>query len=97
MYDIELTDEFDNWLRGLTDSKIQKIIIKRIRTMSLGSLGEVRSLNDGLFEAKIRYGQGYRLYFVNHGKRIIIMLCGGNKSTQNKDIIKARNMAKDLI
>ncbi|MDR1218439.1 MAG: type II toxin-antitoxin system RelE/ParE family toxin [Treponema sp.] len=96
MYDIETTEEFDCWLSGVKDGKTQKVIVKRIRIMSLGSLGETRSLEDGLFEAKICYGPGFRLYFVNKGIRIIVLLCGGNKSTQRQDIKKAREMAKEL-
>jgi putative addiction module killer protein len=64
--------------------------------MSLGSLGETRSLVDGLFEAKIHYGPGFRLYFVNKDTKIIIMLCGGDKSTQKQDIKNARKMAKEI-
>ncbi|MDR2471355.1 MAG: type II toxin-antitoxin system RelE/ParE family toxin [Treponema sp.] len=59
---------------------------KRIKIMSTGTLGDTRSLTGGLFESKIRYGPGYRLYFVNKGKRIIVLLCGGDKSTQKRDI-----------
>ena len=96
MYDIETTAEFDNWLRSLNDGKTQKVILKRIRTMSLGTLGDVHSLDNSLFEAQIHYGPGYRLYFVNQGPRIIILLCGGDKSTQKRDIARARELAKEL-
>jgi putative addiction module killer protein len=96
MYDIETTEDFDDWLGSLRDGLTQKIILKRIRSMSLGSLGETRSLTGGLFEAKISYGPGFRLYFVNKGGRIIVLLCGGDKSTQKRDIEKAREMAKEI-
>jgi putative addiction module killer protein len=96
MYEIVTTGEFDAWLRGISDGKTQKVIVKRIRTMSLGTLGVVRSLEKGLFEAKIDYGPGFRLYFVNKGKRIIVLLCGGDKSTQTRDIRRARELAKEL-
>ncbi|MDR2742451.1 MAG: hypothetical protein LBB98_09910 [Treponema sp.] len=59
-----------------------------------GSLGETRPLADGFFEAKIRYGPGFRQYFVNKGVKIIVLLCDGDKSTQRRDIAKAREMAK---
>jgi putative addiction module killer protein len=71
MYEIETTEEFDAWLGGISDSKTQKVIIKRIRIMSLGTLGKVRSLGSGLFEAKIDYGSGFRLYFINKGKKLL--------------------------
>jgi putative addiction module killer protein len=96
MYDIETSEEFDNWLGSIQDGKTRMVIVKRIRSMSLGSLGETRPLADGLFEAKIRYGPGFRLYFVNKGVKIIVLLCGGDKSTQRRDIAKAREMAKEL-
>jgi putative addiction module killer protein len=96
MYDIEVTEEFENWLGNIQNSKTQKVIVKRIRTISLGSLGETRSLEGGLFEAKIRYGSGFRLYFVNRGTKTIVLLCGGDKSTQKQDIKRAREMAGEI-
>ena len=96
MYEIETTEEFDAWLHNLRDISIRGFIVKRITIMSSGSLGETRSLGGGLFEAKIRHGPGYRLYFVNKGNRIIVLLCGGDKSTQSDDIKKAKEMAKEL-
>ena len=96
MFDIEISEEFDNWLTNIRDGKAQKIVLKRIRTMSLGTLGKVRSLDGNLFEAKIDYGPGFRLYFLNKDKKIIILLCGGDKSTQKRDIEKAKKMAKEL-
>jgi len=96
MFDIEITSEFDNWLGNIRDGKTQKVIVKRIRNMSLGTLGKVRPLGDGLFEAKIDYGPGFRLYFVNKEKRIIVLLCGGDKSTQQADIRNARKLAKEI-
>ena len=81
---------------GIEDGETQKIIVKRVRKMSSGSLGKVRSLDSGLFEAKIDYGPGFRLYFVNRGQRIIVLLCGGDKSTQTRDIKRARELAKEI-
>jgi len=96
MYEIETTEEFDVWLGSIRDGKTQKVIVKRIRTMSLGTLGKLRSLDSGLFKAKIDYGPGFRLYFINRGKRIIVLLCGGKKSTQSRDINRARELAKEI-
>jgi putative addiction module killer protein len=96
MYGIKTTERFDAWLGGIRDGKTQKVIVKRIRTMSLGTLGKVRSLDSDLFEAKIDYGPGFRLYFVNKGQRIIVLLYGGGKSTQKADIKKARELAKEI-
>ena len=96
MYDVETTEEFDAWLESIKNGKTRMVIAKRIDVMSSGSLGETRSLGGSLFEAKIRYGPGYRLYFVNKGKRIIVLLCGGDKSTQTQDIKDAKKLAKEL-
>jgi len=96
MYDVETTEEFDVWLHNLKDINARGFIAKRITVMSAGSLGETRSLGGGLFEAKIRYGAGYRLYFVNKENRIIVLLCGGDKSTQDRDIKRAKDLAKEL-
>jgi len=96
VYDIETTSDFDNWLANIKDGKTQKVIVKRIRVMSTGTLGKVRSLENGLFEAKIDYGSGYRLYFVNKEQRIVVLLCGGEKRTQKTDINNARSMAKEI-
>jgi putative addiction module killer protein len=96
MYEIEMTEEFDTWLHNLRDINARGFILKRITIISSGSLGETRSLGSGLFEAKIRSGPGYRLYFTNKGDRIIVLLCAGDKSTQDKDIKKAKELLKEL-
>jgi putative addiction module killer protein len=96
MYDVETTEEFDAWMNSLRDIDAKGVIAKRITIMTTGSIGETRSLGGGLFEAKIRYGPGYRLYFINRGGRIIVLLCGGNKTTQQRDIKRAKELAKEL-
>ncbi|GHT60558.1 hypothetical protein FACS1894109_18360 [Spirochaetia bacterium] len=96
MYDVFTTGEFDAWLAGLNNINTRTVIAKRVRMMSTGTLGETKPLKGGLFEAKIRYGPGFRLYFINKGKRIIVLLCGGDKSTQRRDIEKARKLAEEL-
>lgn len=97
MYNIQLTDDFSNWLNNLKDITVKGFITKRITIMANGSLGEIRSLGEGLFEAKIRRGAGFRLYFINKGKKIIVLLCGGDKSTQRQDISKAKKLAKEIL
>jgi len=97
VYNIQLTDDFSNWLNNLKDITVKGFITKRITIMANGSLGEIRSLGEGLFEAKIRRGAGFRLYFINKGKKIIVLLCGGDKSTQRQDISKAKKLAKEIL
>jgi putative addiction module killer protein len=96
MYEIETVADFDNWLKSIRDGNTRMVIVKRIRSMSMGTLGETGSLGNGLFEAKIRFGPGFRLYFVNKGAKIIVLLCGGDKSSQEQDIKKARKMAEEI-
>jgi putative addiction module killer protein len=96
MYDIEITEDFDAWLDSLRDINAKGCIAKRIKIMSTGTLGDTRPLGGSLFEAKIHYGPSYRLYFVNQRERIIVLLCGGDKSTQKRDIQRAKELAKEL-
>ncbi len=64
--------------------------------MEIGNLGDVKPVGEGISEARIAYGPGYRLYFVQQGQEIVILLCGGDKSTQSKDIASAKQMAKEI-
>ena len=95
-YDVLETDIFKDWHKSITDKKTHHIITMRIRKMSYGNFGKTKSLKNGLFEVKIDYGAGFRLYFINRDKKIIILLCGGDKSTQQTDIINARKLAKEV-
>lgn len=87
-------DEFGEWLGGLRDRKAMAKIVTRVKQMEAGNLGDVKSVGDGVSEARIHYGPGYRLYFIEDGKVIIVLLCGGDKSSQKKDIKRAKELAK---
>ena len=93
---IEKTDDFNDWLSGLRDSRARAIIMSRIDRISLGLFGVCKSVGQGVSEVKIDYGPGYRLYFVKRGSVIIVLLCGGDKSTQSRDIKKAIKMAQEI-
>ena len=80
---------FDNWYNSLRDSKISTIIDKRLNRVILGNLGDCQSVGEGVFELRIDYGPGFRIYFGQVGTTIIILLCGGDKSTQDRDIRQA--------
>ena len=80
---------FDNWYNSLRDSKISTIIDKRLNRVILGNLGDCQSVGKGVFELRIDYGPGFRIYFGQVGTTIIIHLCGGDKSTQDRDIRQA--------
>jgi hypothetical protein len=80
---------FDDWFDNLRDIKAQIKINKRLNRVNLGDLGDYRALREGVFELKIDYGSGYRIYFGQIGTTIVLLLCGGDKSTQDQDIRQA--------
>lgn len=96
MVTILRTDQFDRWLAGLRDPIASAAINIRIERARLGNLGTWRALSEGLCEMKIDVGQGYRVYFVQRGSVLVVLLCGGDKSTQDRDIKVARKLADEL-
>ena len=93
-YEVEKTEVFDKWLKNLRDRKAILTIAKRIDRAIAGNFGDVAPVGEGVSEMRIFVGPGYRLYYTVRQRTIIFMLCGGNKSTQEKDIKKAKKMAK---
>jgi len=93
--EVRRTEIFDRWLRKLGDQRAQDRILIGIDRLVLG-LGDVKSLRGSLWEMRISYGPGYRLYFVRRGREIIILLCGGDKGSQDLDIKRAREIAACL-
>ena len=86
---------FIDWLKKIRDQRaIEKILIQ-VDRLEMGNTGHCRSLGDGLHELRIHYGPGYRVYFGNTGRHIILLLCGGNKASQQRDIKRARQYWKD--
>lgn len=96
MFEVRRTDVFLEWFRGLRDRAAAQRIVVRIDRMELGNLGDVQPVGEGVSEARIHYGPGYRLYFVRRGEVVIVLLCGGDKSTQARDIERAKSLAKEL-
>ena len=94
-FEVIKSDIFGKWLEKLRDKKAKTIIDKHIYRMSLGDMGKVKNVGGNVFEKKIYYGAGYRLYFINRNGNIIVLLCGGDKSTQPKDIKLAHIIAKE--
>jgi putative addiction module killer protein len=95
-YEIEKTDVFDKWLKKLRDRQAVLAIAKRLDRAILGNFGDVAPVGDGISEMRIFIGKGYRLYYVIRDRRIVVLLCGGDKTTQKKDIARAKNMAKTI-
>ncbi len=97
MYFIEKTLEFDKWLRKLKDLKAKAKILFRIQKLEEGEhFGDCEPVGDGIRELKVNFGKGYRVYFKEKDGKIIVLLIGGDKSTQQKDIMKAKEIWKKL-
>ena len=86
---------FEDWLNGLKDVSGRALIRKRLNRVRLGNLGNVRSLGDGVLEFKVDFGPGYRVYFGEDGPRIVVLLIGGDKGSQQRDILKAKEYWRD--
>jgi putative addiction module killer protein len=94
MYVLQKTDIFNEWLKRLRDKKALARIVFRMTKMEMGLLGDYKSIGDGISEIRIDYGPGYRLYFTKKNNVIIVLLIGGDKSTQSRDIAKAKMLLK---
>lgn len=96
MIEVRQTARFANWLAGLRDRRARARILKRLDRAGQGNLGDVAPVGEGVSEMRIFYGPGYRVYFVQRGEELIVLLCGGDKSTQAADIEEAKALAKEL-
>lgn len=96
MYSVIETEEFSDWLSGIKDRPTRMRLQLRLRKASLGNLGDVKSVGDGVFEMREFFGPGWRMYYLEQSGAVIFMLGGGDKSTQSKDIKRAIQLAKEL-
>ena len=96
MIEVRKTDVFSNWFNGLKDRKAKARIQARIDRVEMGNFGDVAPVGEGVSELRIFYRPGYRVYYVQQGEVVVILLSGGNKSTQSADIAKAKELAKQL-
>jgi putative addiction module killer protein len=96
MFTVQQTEGFVDWLDGLLDLKAQARIAARLRQAELGNLGDWKPVGDGISEMRVDVGPGYRLYFTRRGRVIVVMLAGGDKSTQARDIRSAKTLLKRL-
>jgi putative addiction module killer protein len=96
MFDVRQTRTFAEWLSTLSDRRARIKIADRIERASRGNLGDVKSIGGGVSEMRIAFGPGYRLYFAKRGEALIVLLCGGDKGSQRRDIEAARAMAREL-
>lgn len=96
MYTIQQTHKFSQWLTKLKDMRARIAIARRLERAQDGNLGDVKSVGERVFEMRVDMGAGYRLYYTMRGNELIILLVGGDKSTQQRDIEKAIEMAKEI-
>jgi putative addiction module killer protein len=96
VFEVQKTALFEEWMDGLRDDRAKAKIAARIDRMVSGNPGDVEPVGNGVSELRIHYGPGYRIYFTRRGMTLILLLCGGDKSTQAKDILTAKALAAKL-
>ena len=96
MIEIRQTEEYSRWFADLRDRRARSRINARIRRLSLGNPGDVKPVGEGVSELRIDHGPGYRVYFVQQGRTVVILLAGGEKHTQEQDIKTALDLAREL-
>ena len=95
MVEIKQTEIFRKWRMRLKDERVRGLIASRLDRLAFGHAGDVESVGQGISELRIHYGPGYRIYFHQLGNTILVLLCGGDKSTQAKDIKTAKRLATE--
>lgn len=95
MVEVVSTDEFGKWIRKLKDRQGKLRILERLDRLANGNPGDVAPVGRGVFELRLDVGPGYRVYFLQAGEALILLLCGGDKSTQHRDIEKAHGLADE--
>ena len=93
MYSIRPLPEFTEWLEGLRDERVRGIVVARIKRLQMGLMGDVEPVGEGVSELRIHFGAGWRVYFIQRGKQLIVLLAGGSKRTQSSDIQRAKALA----
>jgi putative addiction module killer protein len=96
MIEIRKTEHFAQWIDDLQDIRARARILARIERLATGNPGDVKAVGEGISELRIDYGPGYRVYYTQHGRSVVILLAGGDKSTQGRDIRTALRLAKNL-
>ncbi len=96
MIEVRQTDTFTDWLNDLRDRAARGVIGKRLARIELGLFGDMRSVGEGVSELRIDFGPGYRVYFTRRGLVVVILLCGGDKASQSRDIARAQTLATEV-
>lgn len=96
MFTVIETESFSHWLAGLRDMRTRVRLVARLRKATQGNLGDVKSVGEGVWEMREFFGPGWRMYYVQRGEVLVVMLGGGDKATQQKDIAAAQALAKEI-
>jgi putative addiction module killer protein len=96
VFELRQTAIFRSWLADLRDTQARLRIAARLRRAQFGNLGDVKSVGDGVQEMRVDHGPGYRLYFTRRGDVVVILLCGGDKSSQDRDIRRAKELSREV-
>lgn len=96
MFEVRRTTEFIDWLTKLGDVQARARIAKRIDRLAQGNFGDAKSLGGGVSELRFAFGPGYRVYYAMRGRLVVILLCGGDKGSQQRDIERATTLAKEI-
>ncbi|MEY9235450.1 putative addiction module killer protein [Bradyrhizobium japonicum] len=93
---IRETEQFSSWLSNLRDAMAKAKVLVRVERLAKGNAGDVKPVGEGISELRIHHGAGYRVYFTQRGEELILLLCGGDKDSQDKDIANAKKIASEL-
>jgi putative addiction module killer protein len=96
MFALKQTEAFRKWRTALRDERARALVASRLDRLAYGHAGDVAPVGEGISELRIHYGAGYRIYFQRRGKTVILLLCGGDKSSQAKDIKLAKRLLREL-
>jgi putative addiction module killer protein len=96
MLSVRPLPEFTAWLDGLKDNRVRGAVVERIKRLSFGLLGDFKAIGNGVLELRIDLGAGWRIYYTQNGTQIVVLLAGGSKRTQKKDIQRAKALAASL-
>jgi putative addiction module killer protein len=96
MFDVLQTSVYKTWFTSIKDRTVRGRIAARIERVQLGNFGDAKSVGDGIHELRLAFGPGYRVYFMQRGARVLLLLCGGDKGSQSRDIVRAKQMASEL-
>lgn len=96
MYEVLQTSVYAAWFKSIRDRTTRGRIVARIERVQLGNFGDAKPVGDGVHELRLHFGPGYRIYFTRRGERIILLLCGGDKGSQQRDIARAKQIESEL-